>query len=148
MWLTEPGGYRREQHQPTGRSIFDPADRKDDTVKLIRFAVCAAALVALLCPAVNLRAQQNTIEIHAKRFEFVPAEITLKKGQTATLSLVSDDVPHSLLVEGLKINAPIVKDHPTQIQVTPQQTGDFKGRCGKFCGMGHGKMTFTVHVTE
>lgn len=111
-------------------------------------AVFAASLFALISPALPLDAQQSTIEIHAKRFEFVPAEITVKKGQTVTLSLISDDVPHSLLIKGLGIDAAMVKGHPTQIQLTPQKAGDFDGRCGKFCGSGHGKMVFTVHVTE
>lgn len=107
-----------------------------------------AALVALAAALSPLGAQQNTIEIHAKRFEFSPSEITLKKGQPVTLSLISDDVPHSLLVEGLGINVAAVKGHATTAQVTPQKTGDFSGRCGRFCGTGHGRMKFVVHVTE
>jgi cytochrome c oxidase subunit II len=90
----------------------------------------------------------NTIEIHAHRFSFAPAEINLKKGETVTLRLISDDVPHSLVVPGLKINAAMVKSHPTDITVTPENTGDFKGQCGKFCGSGHGSMLFTVHVKD
>ena len=90
----------------------------------------------------------NTIEIHAHRFAFTPAEITLKKGETVKLVLVSDDVAHSLVVPDLKINAPMVKSHPTEITVTPESTGDFHGKCGKFCGTGHGSMLFTVHVKD
>jgi cytochrome c oxidase subunit 2 len=90
----------------------------------------------------------NTIEIHARRFSFDPSEINLKKGETVKLRLISDDVAHSLVVPGLKINAPMVKSHPTEITVTPESTGDFKGQCGKFCGSGHGSMIFTVHVKD
>lgn len=90
----------------------------------------------------------NTIEIHAKRFSFTPAEITLKKGETVKLRLISDDVAHSLVVPALKINAPMVKARPTEITVTPDRTGDFRGQCGKFCGSGHGSMTFSIHVKD
>jgi len=90
----------------------------------------------------------NAIEIHARRYSFVPAEIDLKKGETVKLRLTSDDVPHSLVVPALKINVPIVKGHPTEITVTPTNIGDFHGQCGKFCGTGHGSMIFTVHVKE
>lgn len=90
----------------------------------------------------------NAIEIHAHRFAFTPAEIDLKKGETVKLRLISDDVPHSLVVPALKINAPIVKAHPTEITVTPDSIGDFHGQCGKFCGSGHGAMVFTIHVKE
>jgi cytochrome c oxidase subunit II len=108
----------------------------------------AGALLTLAAHGASAHAQQPTIEIHAKRFQFTPAEITVKKGQTVTLSLISDDVPHALLIEGIGVNAVIVKGHPTLVKITPEKAGDFKGRCGRFCGSGHGKMTFVLHVTE
>jgi cytochrome c oxidase subunit 2 len=112
------------------------------------FTAIAAALVLMTVPVSPSQSQQRTIEVHAKRFEFSPAEITVKKGETVTLSLISDDVPHSLLIAGLGVNAAMVKGHPTQAQITADKTGDFTGRCGKFCGSGHGQMRFVVHVTE
>jgi cytochrome c oxidase subunit 2 len=117
-------------------------------LKISALAVIAAALLIVAVPVVPAGGQQQTIEIHAKRFAFVPAEITVKKGETVSLSLISDDVAHSLLIEGLGVNAPIVKGHPAQVQITPTKVGDFPGRCGKFCGIGHGQMKFVVHVTE
>jgi cytochrome c oxidase subunit II len=93
-------------------------------------------------------ASANTIEIHARRFNFSPAEITLKKGETVTLKLYSDDVPHSLVIKDLGVNREVSKSHPEEVSVTPQQTGDFHGKCGRFCGSGHGSMSFTVHVQE
>src|SRR5215471_10866101 len=90
----------------------------------------------------------RTIEIHAHRFEFSPNEITIKKGETVTLNLVSEDVPHSLVIKDLGVNQEISKGHPEQVTITPQTAGDFHGKCGRFCGTGHGSMTFTVHVQE
>jgi cytochrome c oxidase subunit 2 len=115
-----------------------------------RIILCCVALAAVCAGSLNLtgQASANRIEIHAKRFSFEPAEITLKKGETTTLALTSDDVPHSLLVDGLHINTPITKGHTSEVSVTPDTVGDFKGRCGKFCGSGHGSMTFVVHVVE
>jgi cytochrome c oxidase subunit 2 len=91
---------------------------------------------------------ERTITIHAKKYEFVPAEITLKKDQTVKLELTSDDVEHSLEVPALGINSVMKKSEMTEIEVTPTKTGDFKGKCGKFCGFGHGKMHFMVHVVD
>lgn len=88
------------------------------------------------------------IEIHAKRFTFEPAEITLKKGETVTLALTSDDVPHSLVVNDLGIKSSIVKGKITEVTVTPTKAGTFQGKCGRFCGSGHGSMKFVVHVTD
>ena len=92
--------------------------------------------------------QVSTIEIHARRFAFSPSEITLKKGETVKLRLLSDDVPHSLLVPGLKINETMTKAHPDDVTVTPNSSGDFRGECGRFCGSGHGSMLFIVHVKD
>ena len=111
-------------------------------------ALLAFSLVTQMANVSMAQEPTNTIEIHAQRFSFIPAEINLKKGETVKLRLISDDVAHSLVVPALKINAPMVKSHPTEITVTPESTGDFKGQCGKFCGSGHGSMVFTVHVKD
>jgi cytochrome c oxidase subunit 2 len=88
----------------------------------------------------------RTIEVHAHRFAFEPAEITVKQGETVRLELVSDDVPHSLVVKELGIDETASKAHPGDVDFKATQAGDFAGRCGRFCGAGHGHMTFTVHV--
>jgi cytochrome c oxidase subunit 2 len=114
-----------------------------------RVAVAAIAF-ALLGQLVPTRAEQapTTITVHAKRFSFLPAEITVKKGQPVKLVVISDDVPHSLVVKDLNVNVAVAKSHSGEASFTPEKTGDFKGMCGRFCGMGHGSMQFTVHVTD
>jgi len=89
----------------------------------------------------------RTIEIHAHRYSFSPSEITVKQGETVRLKLISDDVPHSLLIKDLGINQIVMKGKPAEVTITPKQAGDFHGQCGRFCGSGHGKMTIAVHVT-
>jgi cytochrome c oxidase subunit II len=122
--------------------------RKGNLLKTLRVTMLSLLSVAVVISVAPSRAQQRSIEIHAHRFEFVPPEITVKKGETVTLSLISDDVTHSLFIEGLGINTTIAKGHPTEVQITPPQAGDFAGRCGRFCGSGHGRMTFVLHVRE
>jgi cytochrome c oxidase subunit 2 len=117
-------------------------------VKKPALAIFAVALFFAAAPGLFTQNPQRTIQIHARRFEFIPAEITVKKGETVTLSLISEDVPHSLLIEGLGVNQTIVKGHAAQVTFTPDKAGDFPGRCGRFCGSGHGSMRFVVHVTE
>lgn len=96
----------------------------------------------------NVATSARTITIHAKKFEFIPAEITLTKGQPVKLELTSDDVEHSLVVPDLGINGIMNKGVVTNVMVTPAQVGDFKGKCGKYCGSGHNKMRFVVHVVN
>lgn len=114
--------------------------------RMIKRLITAAVLCACyLRPA--FAAADRTIEIHAHRFEFTPSEITVKKGETVTLKLSSDDVTHSLQIKDLGINQTIAKGKPSEVTFTPQKTGDFQGQCGHFCGSGHGKMKIAVHVT-
>jgi cytochrome c oxidase subunit 2 len=113
----------------------------------------ALLTLALMCSfliphSAAAQSAPRRIEIHAKRFSFTPAEITLKKGETVTLALTSDDVPHSLLIKGLNVNGTITKGHFTEVTVTPTTVGDFPGKCGRFCGSGHGTMTFIAHVVN
>src|SRR5579862_1675124 len=88
----------------------------------------------------------RTIEIHARRYAFSPSDITIKKGETIRLKLITDDVTHSLMIKGLGVDQTITKGHPAELTLTPKQDGDFQGQCGHFCGSGHGKMLMTIHV--
>ena len=90
----------------------------------------------------------KTVEVHVKRFAFTPNEITVKKGETVEITLISEDVTHALAVPELNISQEVNKGHPEHIVITPQTAGDFNGQCARFCGAGHGTMKFTVHVTE
>lgn len=116
--------------------------------RAIRRAGLLAALLMLIPIAGRAQDAVRTIEIHAKRYSFTPSEITIKKGEQVKLLLTSSDTAHSLVIKGLNVNAAIRKGHTTEVLLTPQEAGDFPGRCGHFCGVGHGSMTFIVHVTE
>jgi cytochrome c oxidase subunit 2 len=115
--------------------------------KPMKLAVLGALCFFCLGSAIGDEAG-HTIEIHAHRFAFSPSEITVKQGETVHLRLISDDVPHSLLIKDLGINQVVTKGKPAEVTFTPKQAGDFGGQCGRFCGSGHGKMTIAVHVTE
>jgi len=101
---------------------------------------------ALGFQAVAAHEAARTIEIQAARFSFTPAEITLTKGETVKLVVSSGDVTHSLVIPDLNVNVSTKKGHPGEVTLTPDKVGDFKGKCGHFCGVGHGSMTFEIHV--
>lgn len=114
-------------------------------MKIKAVSVIIAAGVLLL--AASLSAQTaRTIVIHAKRYAFVPDEITLTKGEPVKLEVISDDVAHSLRIDGLNVDIKVKAGETGDYELTPEATGNFAGKCGIFCGGGHGKMLFTVHV--
>jgi cytochrome c oxidase subunit 2 len=110
-------------------------------------------LALLLLPALVVTARASdsaeeprSIAITAKRFEFVPSTITLKKGETVKLVVTSEDVTHGFFLRPLKIDTDLVPGETQQITVTPQSAGTFTAICHHFCGAGHGNMKLTVVV--
>jgi cytochrome c oxidase subunit II len=108
-------------------------------------------VLLLLALVVTVRAadgaeEPRAIVITAKRFEFVPSTITLKKGETVKLVVTSEDVTHGLFIRPLKIDTDLTPGESQQITVTPQSAGTFTAICHHFCGAGHGNMKLTVVV--
>jgi cytochrome c oxidase subunit 2 len=107
-------------------------------------------LLSLILPMLTTSSHSQgvrKIEIVAKRYQFTPNEITLRKGEPVVLVLRSEDVKHSLSVKDLNLAADITNGRSTELNVTPQKSGDFVGKCGHFCGSGHGRMQLIIHVT-
>jgi cytochrome c oxidase subunit 2 len=121
---------------------------------MIRTAAIVLAIAAALPLGSDLYAaspsnpQPHRIEIDAKRFEFDPAVITLKKGEPVILVVKSGDVAHGLRFHELGIELKAAKGGSAEVRFTPEQTGDFVGHCSVFCGAGHGHMTLTIRVVD
>ena len=117
---------------------------------LLELPFLLAIVVAAIPAVVPAHAEDapKRIEITAHRFDFSPAEITLKKGQPVTIVLKSTDVAHGLRFRELHVELNVRANSTTEASFTPQQTGDFTGHCSVFCGSGHGKMALKLHVIE
>ncbi len=114
-----------------------------------RFLLLPAALVSFEgAHAVDAPAAIPTVVVHVKSYLFSPNQLTLKKGRTIKILLISDDVLHGLAVRGLGVRTEVPAGHPTEVTVTPSQVGDFPGTCSVYCGSGHKNMTLMIHVVE
>jgi cytochrome c oxidase subunit 2 len=113
------------------------------------FVAIAILIAALLnVQSVHSQTAPHRIEVTAKRFDFTPAEITVKKGEPVVIVLKSDDVAHGLSFRDLGVNVKVSKGKTGELAFTPTKTGDFVGQCSVFCGSGHGKMKLTLHVVD
>jgi cytochrome c oxidase subunit 2 len=107
-------------------------------------------LCLLLLLAASLASAQQpaprVIEISAKRFEFAPNVVTLRRGEPVTIRLTALDRAHGLLVKPLGIDLDADHGDPDEVTITPKAAGTFPAICDHYCGMGHGnmKMTFVV----
>jgi len=111
-------------------------------------ALAILTAAAIVLPGGRLRAEPEArlIPITARRFEFNPREITLKRGETVKLQLRSEDVQHGFFVRPLGIDEDIVPGRMTEVVVTPQAAGRYTTICDHFCGAGHGNMKMTIVV--
>jgi cytochrome c oxidase subunit 2 len=119
-------------------------------MKLIGSLFLVGVIATTLVAPHRSRAQESPkrMEIAAKRFEFSPNEITVKKGEPVELIVTSQDVDHGLKITELGVSLKISKGKSSEATFTPTEVGDFTGHCSSFCGAGHGGMMMTIHVTE
>ena len=121
-----------------------------DLVKRFVVFICLLTVALIACP-VGTPAHadsEKVIKITAKRYEYNPNKITLKKGETVTLEFTSLDRLHGFNCPDLGIRADILPGKVSRVQVTPNKAGVFPFHCDNFCGEGHDTMTGEFTVTE
>jgi cytochrome c oxidase subunit II len=101
--------------------------------------------VALLLAA-GPSGSERVVHVKAKRFEFSPQVIKLKKGERVTLELESLDRKHGFEVPDLHISESIVAGEITRLTLTATRTGTFPFHCNVFCGEGHEDMTGEIVI--
>jgi cytochrome c oxidase subunit 2 len=112
---------------------------------LLVIAGCVATEVAQKPPA---EAAGQTVKIVAKRFDFTPEQVTLKKGVPVDLELTTEDRLHGFNVPVLGLHAQIVPGQTTHVRFTPDKAGRYVMSCDVFCGEGHESMDATIVVVE
>jgi cytochrome c oxidase subunit 2 len=110
----------------------------------------SATIISVLALHVRANALPAEREIHltAKKFEFTPDTITVKKGESIVLVISSQDRKHGFNLRAFGIRADVNPGGTTRIRLTPDKTGKFTFSCDVFCGEGHEDMTGTILVTE
>jgi cytochrome c oxidase subunit II len=112
----------------------------------ITLAVLLVVGVVALVPHRTRAQDPRIINITARRFEFTPNQITLKKGEPVKLLLTSSDVTHGFFLKPLKIDEIIQPGKTTEVNLTPQTAGTYLLICDHFCGAGHANMNMKIIV--
>jgi cytochrome c oxidase subunit 2 len=86
------------------------------------------------------------IGILAQKFEFMPDEIKLKRGETVTLVVTALDRIHGFKIPQLGIRADVIPGQDARITITPDKVGEIGFLCDVFCGDGHEDMNGTLIV--
>lgn len=119
--------------------------------KLVVLGIASAfALISLIGAGslVLAKPKEHVVHIKVKRFEYLPKEITLKKGVPVVLELESLDVPHGFNLPDLGVRADVLPGRVAHVRIVPNAAGRFVFHCDIFCGTGHEELEGAIVVKE
>jgi len=120
--------------------------------KVLRILACGAALgvasIATYVAAQPAQPKEKIIRIDAKRFDYTPGQLTLKKGEAVILELTSSDVLMGFNLPDFNLRADVIPDKVTRVRFVPDKTGSFTFLCDIFCGSKHEEMNGRLTVIE
>ena len=121
---------------------------KRKTQLVIAAALAAAAMTAAYVGAQPAATGEPVIRITARKFEFTPHEVKLKKGVPVILELTTQDVFMGFNAPDLGVRADIVPGKTTRVRVVPIKVGKVEFLCDVFCGSGHEEMSGLITVVD
>jgi cytochrome c oxidase subunit 2 len=95
-------------------------------------------------------ADQNepVIKITAKKFEYSPNSIKIKKGIPVIFELTSLDRLHGFNCPKLGVRTNIEPGKVSRVRILAQKVGVYEFYCDVFCGSGHEEMTGKIIVED
>jgi cytochrome c oxidase subunit 2 len=107
-----------------------------------RLLLCGfvATLVAAASRAAT-EAGPRRISVVARKFVFIPNEITVRKGEPVVLEFTAPEVAMGFYVPALGLRTLIVPGEVAKVAWTPDKAGRFDFLCDVFCGDGHEGMS-------
>jgi cytochrome c oxidase subunit 2 len=109
-------------------------------------AVLALASIVGYVVAHAAEADAKVIKISAKRFDYTPGHLILKKGVPVILELSTRDVLMGFNLPDFNLRADIIPDKVVRVRFVPDKTGTFTFLCDIFCGTGHEQMQGSITV--
>ncbi|HEX6003796.1 MAG TPA: cytochrome c oxidase subunit II [Burkholderiales bacterium] len=116
----------------------------------LMFSAVSAAL-AMVAAGGYLTAQsaeppERLIKVSAKRFDYTPSHITVKKGVPVRFQLTSEDVLMGFNLPDFNVRADMIPGKTTELRFVPDKVGTFTFLCDIFCGTGHEEMNGKLTV--
>jgi cytochrome c oxidase subunit 2 len=117
-------------------------------------AVLSIAMIAVLMfafSAVTICAadqKEIVIKITAKKFEYSPSSIKIRKGIPVFLELTSLDTLHGFNCPKLGVRTDIKPGKVSRVRILAQKAGVYEFHCDIFCGDGHEDMYGKIIVED
>jgi cytochrome c oxidase subunit 2 len=111
--------------------------------------ICSAIGIDACTVGIGLASpNEKVIHLTARKFEFSPVEITVKRGEPVVLEITSEDVRHGFTLPDFGVRSDIKLGAVNRISFTPDKAGRFTFACDVFCGAGHEEMAGTLVVVQ
>ena len=118
------------------------------TIYTFILAPLVGCIIPSMCVGANSAETAKVVQIVAKRYEYSPSEITLKKGIPVLIMIRTEDRSHGFYSPELNLKADILPGKVTTLNFSPQKTGKFDFFCDIFCGSGHENMAGKIIVVD
>jgi cytochrome c oxidase subunit II len=102
---------------------------------------------AMIAAAAEGDGEQH-VELQAMKFDYLPDQVTVKKGKPVVLELSTLDRLHGFDAPTLGLHTQIEPGAPTILRFTPEKAGSYGIHCDIFCGDGHEGMAGHIIVTD
>ena len=112
----------------------------------LMLALAAVLTVAGMVGYAQSTASASEIRITAKKYDFTPNVITVRKGDRVRLMITALDRDHGIKIEAFRIDQKLPKGEPVTVEFVADQAGTFPFQCSQFCGLGHKNMKGTLVV--
>lgn len=111
-------------------------------------AGAGAFALGTLASLASAATKERVIKIVARKFEFVPNEIRVRKGESVLLHISAPEVPMGINFADFGARTDIVPGKAAMLHLRPDKVGSFTFVCDVFCGSGHEDMSGTLVVAE
>jgi len=122
-------------------------DKNTSRVAIATMALMLGSLGAYVA-AQSAEPKEKVIKITAKKFNYTPGEVKLKKGVPVILEFRTLDVLMGFNLPDFNARADIVPGKTTRLRLVPDKTGTFVFLCDVFCGTGHEEMNGKLIVVD
>ena len=116
------------------------------TLALGTLALLGTAVLALPSPRPTAPPRARTIRMEARSFEYLPAGVSVGRGDLVTLELVALDVVHGAHIDGYGVELTADPGQTARATFVADRPGGFRIRCSVPCGPLHPFMSGTLRV--
>lgn len=113
-------------------------------------AVAVLLLSTLLCGPSGRTESEATrhheFDVTARRYAFSPALLAVHQHDTVRITLRSDDIPHSFVIEGYRIAKRVGAGETVTFDFVADRAGEFRFYCSLGLEDGCREMQGTLHV--